>query len=479
MSDAARVARGTWYGLWAQAVDKILPVAILLYLARTLAPDQFGVYSFVIAYLALFQTAAEYSLDTVLLRILSSRTVEERVRAFQAGLTLKLIVAVTCAVVATMLAGWVSGSRAPVGLMALASLSLVTTMGGAYRAFYRAALDIRLVFYVAGLRAVFLGGAVLVAVTVAPGLYSIFLAMAVANALAFTAVASTFGRTAMPRLRYDGELWGLLLRGAAPLALNAFALTVSLRAGQILLMSMRGPVEVGLLGAASRVTEAFVLLPEALMISVYPLMARLYVEDEQRALRVAERSSRYLVTAVGALALLCLSAGEEIMTVLYGASFAGAGSVLGLLAAASVISAFGTVILNLLVAAHREVAVSRVAVTFAAVNVALSIPMIARFGYPGAAVALVLSSAASQIVLALLPSTSPYARPCLISALRPLAAVAVAAVTAVTLRQGEAASTIAVVSWTAAVYAVGLLAFRVAGREDLAFFRALLSQRSR
>ncbi len=50
-----QVARRAWYGVLAQAVDKVLPVAVLLYLARTLTPAEFGIYSFVLAYLMLFQ----------------------------------------------------------------------------------------------------------------------------------------------------------------------------------------------------------------------------------------------------------------------------------------------------------------------------------------------------------------------------------------------------------------------------------------
>src|SRR3569832_1095547 len=41
------VARRAWYGLLTQAVDKVLPVLILLYLARVLEPAAFGVYSFI------------------------------------------------------------------------------------------------------------------------------------------------------------------------------------------------------------------------------------------------------------------------------------------------------------------------------------------------------------------------------------------------------------------------------------------------
>lgn len=446
----------------AQGIDKVLPVVILLYLARSLGAGEFGIYSFVIAYLAFFQIAAEYSLDTVLVRTMSQRP-GERVAIFQAGLALKATAAVLAAVLACVLVGAVSGGQVPLGLMVLASLSMVTGMGAAYRSLFRSTLEIRWVFAIALVRAVLLASAVVVAVALVPGLHAIFAAMAIANVCAFVAIAVAASSRVGPAAVVDRALWTELIRGALPLAGNAFALTVSLRAGQVLLMSMHGPVQVGLLSAASRVIEAFTFLPEALMISVYPLMAGLAPSDELLLRRTAQTSSRYLVAAVGFPVTLCLVAGREIMVLLYGDGFAQAGPVFSLLSVMALLSATGTVILNLLVAAHRERALYRNTMVFAVANVLLCLLLIPESGYAGAALAMVVTSAASQLSLALLPATRDFVRPCLRSALGGFAAVGLAYIATLYPALGLPLRLMA----GAVVYLAALFVFRVINRTEL------------
>jgi O-antigen/teichoic acid export membrane protein len=84
------------------------------------------------------------------------------------------------------------------------------------------------------------------------------------------------------------------------------------------------------------------------------------------------------------------------------------------------------VILNLLVATHSEKALSRNTLVFAAVGTAASWMAISAYGAVGAAAATLATSLASQISLAMLPSTRRYVRAALGSALRPLVAVALA-----------------------------------------------------
>lgn len=473
MHGRGTLARGAWFGLLTQAVDKFLPVLITLYLARALEPADFGVYAFIIAYLALFQTATEYGLDTVMVRLMS-QSPALRLQVFQAGLGLKVLLSSASALVATLLVVPISGGQASMGLMLLASLGLVTAMGRTYRAYYRATIDIKAVFIIASIRAFMLAIAVVAAVMAGAGLGGIFAAMASANLLAFIVVAIAERRRVPVRMVLDRELWARLLRGVMPLVANALAMTVSLRAGQILLISMRGPVEVGLLGAASRVAEAFTLLPEALMITVYPVMAGLHASDNARLLATVRKSTRYLVVATGVPVVICAVAGTQVMETLFGADFAQAGPVLAILGGMALLSATGTVILNLLVAVHREGSLFRNTAAFAVVNVLLSLVLIRGYGFTGAAIAMVATSLASQISLALLPSTGLYVRTCLAAGLRAFLAVAAAA--GVALAFGHTGLTL--VGVALAVYVAALVVLGVVNRDEIRFVRSLFAHLS-
>ncbi len=466
------VARRAWYGLLTQAVDKVLPVVILLYLARALEPAAFGVYSFVIAYLAFFQIVSDYSIDTVLVRTMSQDPAE-RDALLHAGLGLKLTMALVSVALSVAFVGIASNHQTPPGLMLVAALNLPTALGGAYRAWHRARLEIPALFAQAALRAVLLAVGVFIAVRHGSGLAAVFASMSAANLLTFLVIAFALRRSIAPAIRFDLVRWRRLAGGVVPLMVNAFAMTVSLRIGHILLMTLRGPVDVGQLGAASRVTEAFTLLPEALMISVYPLMAGLHARDSPALLATVERSTRYLVVATGIPVVLCAVQGGQIMRLLFGPSFVEAGAILSLLAFTALFSATGTVILNLLVATHSERALSRNTLAFAAVGTVASYVAIANYGAVGAAVATLATSAASQLSLAMLPSTRRYVRASLGSALRPFAAVAIAiGATRVSGLQGWAS-----IGAALAAYAACVAGLRVFGPAEWRLLRSLVEGR--
>ncbi|MFT4571102.1 MAG: O-antigen/teichoic acid export membrane protein [Hyphomicrobiaceae bacterium] len=461
------VARGAWYGLWAQAVDKVLPVVLLLYLARTLAPEQFGVYSFLVAYLAFFQVVSDYSLDTVLVRAISQNP-EKGSSILRAGLGLKLLMAVLSAGAAIAFIGPASGWRVPADLAAVAALSLPTALGGAYRAWFRAHLDIRAVMLVACSRAGLLATGVFAAVAAGMGLRTIFVAMAVANLVNFLAVTVVLRRSVDTRPTVDRAIWKLVLSGAWPLMLNALATTVSLRASHILLMSIEGPVEVGRLGAAARVTEAFQLLPEALMISVYPVMADAWSRGSESLLGTARRTARYLMAVVGYPVVLCSVAGGLVMETLFGPEFRSASDILAVLAFLALFGATGAVIVNLLVATHRESALYRVTLVFAAANVAACAWAIPRFGGVGAAMAMLATSAASQVALAVLPASRQWVAPTMLAGLR--AAVAIPVAIAATHWCSSEVSAAVVATFA---YAAGLVVFRIVDRQEIEFLRGM------
>jgi O-antigen/teichoic acid export membrane protein len=472
MHAAHHVARRAWFGLLTQAVDKVLPVVILLYLARVLEPAAFGVYSFVVAYLAFFQIVSDYSIDTVLVRAMSQDP-GERDALLHAGLGLKLTMALVSVAASVALVGVASAHQTSPGLMLVAALNLPTALGGAYRAWHRARLEISALFVQAALRAALLAVGVYAAVTHGSGIAAIFASKSAANLLTFGVVAFALRRRVRPAIRFDLVRWRRLAGGLVPMMLNAFAMTLSLRVGQILLMSMRGPVDVGQLGAASRVTEAFTLLPEALMISVYPLMAGLHARESPALLVTAERSTRYLVVAAGFPVVLCAVEGGEIMRILFGPAFAGSGAILSLLAFTALFSATGTVILNLLVATHSERALSRNTMVFAAIGAVASWLGIREYGAIGAAAAMLATTAASQVSLAMLPSTRRYVRASLRSALRPLVAVALAVAAGRLLDLPGWPSVVA----TLAVYLVAVAALRVFGAAEWRLLQALVAGR--
>ena len=144
-------------------------------------------------------------------------------------------------------------------------------------------------------------------------------------------------------------------------------------------------------------------------------------------------------------------------------------AVVAIASATALFSATGTVILNILVATHTEKALSRNTLVFAGVNVVASYAAIQAYGAVGAAAVALAISAASQVSLAMLPSTRLYVRASLKAAVRPFAAVAIAIVVARVIGlQGWASA-----GATLAVYLVAIAALGILGREEWRLVQSL------
>jgi O-antigen/teichoic acid export membrane protein len=126
--------------------------------------------------------------------------------------------------------------------------------------------------------------------------------------------------------------------------------------------------------------------------------------------------------------------------------------------------------LNMLIAVHEERALYRNTIVFAVVNVVLSVILIRRYGEVGAAVAMLVSSAASQVSLSLLPATGPWVKPCLLAGVRVFVAVGAG----VAIGRWAGSGVLVALVLALAVYLVTLVVLGVLNREEMTFVRTVL-----
>lgn len=467
-------ARGGLYGLATLVVEKGVALLLVIGLARALSPDDYGRYSFLVAYLTLFQVLADFGTETILVRRLAAEPAARR-HTLAAALGLRLTLAVTAGVTALLLAPWIATSEPGVlRRTTLAALALLFIAQPGYRALFRAEMRLREVLVVASATNVLLLALVVAALVAGGGLDGVFLAIAAANLSGF-AFAAFLGRRSVPlRVAVDLALWRGLLRDSWPIGANVLVVTIGARIGALLLMRLRGPVEVGYFVSASRLTDALNLLPDAVMLSVYPLFVRFATTrpDELRAL--AELMAKLLAVALLLVVLLVSQLADEVMGGLFRPEFAVAGPALALLSWSALLAALGSVYGHLLVAVGRQNVLFRVNGAAALLQVVLQATLIARFGVWGAALAVVLTSVASHSALYLLAETRTWVRPC-VRAVAPAVLLAGAAIAAAPLLPLPPYARAAVL---VAVFLAALLGTRQLGPADAQRLRTVLRERA-
>jgi O-antigen/teichoic acid export membrane protein len=188
----------------------------------------------------------------------------------------------------------------------------------------------------------------------------------------------------------------VLLRSAAPLAVNGGLALLGLRLELLAVYFVRGDAAAGLFGAALKVIESLNGIPSAVAAGALPSLTR----DALQALgAVRERvAATMALLAVPAAAGLALSAGAVI--VLLGADYAPAAAPLQVLALSLVPLFMNTVLVNALVAAGHAPRLPWLTALRVGVAAVCAVLLIRPFGTIGAAAGFLASETAMLLLAA-------------------------------------------------------------------------------
>jgi O-antigen/teichoic acid export membrane protein len=388
--------RGALVGIATVVVERAVAFVVVLVLARTLAPETFGRYGYVLAGMTLVQVIADQGIEVAAVAAMAaSRSAISEI--FGAVFLLRLLVwavfalPVGALVLPALAASGDGASLAPAG--AAASLLVLVGTSISMRGMLRARGAMTAMAVVALADALVGGVAILGAARAGASLATLF-AVRAAGSLAVTAGALTLGPE-RPDFAEGRRALRRLAGVAAPLGGNAVLVGLQTRAGHLVAMSLAGPVVVGLLGAASRMTEALGVVPEGALLALFPRMAA----DGEQAPALAATAARRLAAVVLPFVVILTVGAEAIVALLFGDAYAGAAPAIVVLAWIAPFVVTGNVAFHAIVARGAERMLLPANLIAALVGIGLQIVLIRALGLQGAALATVGTAAVGQLAL--------------------------------------------------------------------------------
>lgn len=369
-------------------LNKVLALLFVTLSARCLGVAGFGLISFAAAFTSIFAVLGDMGVSQLGVRELARQhSLTDRYLANVLGLKVLLVSAMAALTLAT--AG-VMGYRGR-ELLVLA----VVTGAAALDAYSQAGRSVFFAHERAGLvsaaevikNVAQLAGGALAALWAAStlGFALPYLAAALFSAgYIFVVLARRFVRL---RMEFDRAFWKDLMRTALPLGLTGIFAQVFFRIDVVMLSLMKSHQAVGLYSAAYRLTEANLLMSNAVLMSTFPVMAVSYSTSAQRFNEVYRHAFRALLLLALPLAAIETVLGPQIIGFIYGPQYAASVlpfQVLTWAAAAMFLSSLSS---TLLVAANRQRVNLHFTMVMVAANVALNLVLIPRFSHAGAAAA--------------------------------------------------------------------------------------------
>lgn len=184
-----------------------------------------------------------------------------------------------------------------------------------------------------------------------------------------------------------------LIADSWPLLLSSMAVMVYMKIDQIMLGQMLGDDAVGIYSAAVRISEVWYFIPMMIVASVFPAILEAKKRDETQYLQRLQRLYDLMVWLSVAIALPMTFISTPLVVALFGPAYVESGPVLAMHIWASVFVFLGVASSQWFVAENRQILSFQRALLGAVINVTLNLLLIPRFGPFGAAIATVVSYA--------------------------------------------------------------------------------------
>ncbi|MHA1568341.1 MAG: flippase [Alphaproteobacteria bacterium] len=395
MSMIARIAKNTASLAAGNIITKFISLAFMIYVARQLGDLGFGQFSTAMALVGLVSVLPNYVARPFLIR----ETARARERAGQildqvvlSNVVLALLVFGGLALLAPHL-----GYDAPTvkAIMILGFALIFDAVANSYHAtlagFERMEFS-ALVNVANTTMTVIFGGAVLLSgYGLIPLIWSYFAAKVLTVLLARRILRLLSVRTT---IGFDPEMMRTMLWGARPFFVTSLFVMLYARLDIVMLSLLRDEVEaVGYYNAAYKLMEGMGLLSASFVAAVYPVLARMFVDEPDRLRRVYRRALRYLLAFVLPAAAGLTVVAPDLMPALFGDSFAPAAFALMILVWGQALDGLNPLLAQTLRAINRERTVAVITGVGATFNFVVNLILIPPYGLYGASAATVASFA--------------------------------------------------------------------------------------
>jgi O-antigen/teichoic acid export membrane protein len=222
--------------------------------------------------------------------------------------------------------------------------------------------------------------------------------------------------------RFDWHLARHLLLHAWPLLVASILFTFQIHLGRLIIGRLLTKEEVGFFAVVSSLATALSFVPTIYFTSVYPLLSRYHTAAPDQFRTLYKFSFKGLMAISFPISLLAGLTGERIVTLYAGTDYALATPLFTILIGALPLNFAGTVFYFVILSAGKQAILPKVSVARVTLYLTLLVLFLYTIGYLGIGLAAIIMYLFTFTLFGLLVSTRAYVQDWLLTMTRPLLA---------------------------------------------------------
>ncbi|MBW2976321.1 flippase [Candidatus Woesearchaeota archaeon] len=392
MNTARRITTNFLSLAASEILSKIIQLIIFVYLARALGNEDFGIFSFGIAFALLIVIIADFGLSTFIIREIS-RNKKAASKYLSNSVVLKMFLSAITLVAACLFLSIMDYSgEVKIVSYTMLLFAIIQSFTDLYYSIFRAFEKMHYDALIKVLRMAILGGMVFYAIKAGYGVIAASLAFPLTEIIVFIiTILLVYSRFIKISFEFDYGFSKKLLKKSSLFCLSLVFSGLFMYISSIMLSKIRSTTDVGIYSAAANIMLALIFIPVMYGNAIYPVISRWYITSKKSLKFAYEKSFKYMLI-IG----LPLSAGiyvlsDKIILLLYGKEYITSAVVLSILSGYLCLRFLNVVSGFTLSSINRQGSRVFSQGTAALTNVALNFALIPFFGFIGAAIATIIT----------------------------------------------------------------------------------------
>ncbi len=378
-------------------IDKIIRMGVGLFvgvwIARYLGPEQFGFWSYAIAFTSLFSVFASFGIDGILVRELVKSPGRQN-ELLGTAFVIKLIGGVLTLLVAILAISFVrKGDMLTLWLVAISAAGFVFQSFNVIEFYFQAKVKSKYTVIAASAAFIFTTVVkVILIISLAPLIMFAWMGVVeIGLTSLFLLISYRQYHNNICSWSYSWHAASDLIHNSWPLIFSSLAIMIQARIDQVMLGDMIGNAEVGQYSAAMRLIEVFSFLPTIIVSTLAPYITKAKMVSEALYHKRLLEIYRLMFTLFLMVAIPVYFLGEQFVLLVFGDEYRRAGVLFSLFSIRLFFANFG-VAKSLFITNESLFKYALItAVIGAAVNVVGNYILIPFFGSEGAIVSTIIS----------------------------------------------------------------------------------------
>ena len=387
-----KVVRNIVWAVTGKVVTLLGGLLVGIFVARYLGPEQYGLMSYVMSYVALFQVLASFGMDNIEIRE-ESKTPEEKDKIIGTAFGLKLTFAVVTMGLIALTAWLFEADAFTKWMIILYSISMIMNSFGVIRNYFTSLVwneyivktEISRTLIGAGLKVVLL-------LLHAPLVWFIVATLFDTVLIAGGYLVSYRSKIdSVRKWRFDKDTAKYLIQQSFPLAVSLSAVLIYHRIDQVMVGKMLTNTELGYYSVACKFVEIIMFIPTILAQTVVPVLVRMHKQNFSAYRSKTQQFVNITVWICIIISIMVALSSHWIILFTFGEQYLPATIALQVLVFKSVGDALSATAGNMIIIENKQKYAWIRSVTACFVCVGLNLLFIPRWGLIGTAVASILT----------------------------------------------------------------------------------------